>query len=109
MAPLTERTVGVLRFLTIAGIPFLVAVAASLLFVFWAMGIPGTPAAPYYQGWLIGFMALSLYPVAYGIGLLALFILRLLKWPLADLVHGLIWLCMVSFLVAMGIAVATLT
>jgi hypothetical protein len=109
MSQWTARPVGILRFLTIAGIPFLVSLAAALLFVFWVMGIPGTPTAPYYQGWLIGFMALSLYLVAYGFGLLVLFVLWLLKWPLADLVHGIIWICMISFLIAMGIAVSNLS
>lgn len=96
------------RSVLIVGVPLVVAAAAVALYPFWVLGIPGTPDAPYAQGWTIGYMALSLYLPAYALCVGVLIVLRLLKWPLARPVHWLIWLCMAAFLVAMGVALLRL-
>lgn len=42
------------RSLWIVGVPLLIAAVAVALYPFWVLGIPGTPDAPYAQGWTIG-------------------------------------------------------
>jgi len=97
------------RSVLIVGIPLVVASVAVALYPFWVLGIPGTPDAPYAQGWTIGYMALSLYLPGYALCVGVLIVLRLLKWPQAGPVHGLIWLGMAAFLVAMGVALFSLS
>jgi hypothetical protein len=95
---------GAVRIAAIAGIPLVVAIAAALLYPLWILGIPGTKSAPYAEGWFIGYAAIPAYLATYGFGLLALGMLRLFRWPGSRLVHGLIWVCLLCFLVAMGIS-----
>ena len=94
----------ILRLLIVAGVPFLAAAVAVLAYPFWVLGIPGDSDAAYAPGWFLGYMALSLYLPAYGVGLLAFGLAWLFKWPVRAWIHAYMWLCLVPLLLAMGVA-----
>lgn len=106
MTVLSETDVRALHFVIIAGVPFIVAATAAVLYPFWVLGIPGTSTAEYAQGRFLGLVAISLYVPAYGIGVVGLLFARLMNWPIGGPLHGLVWPCTAIFLVAMATAIA---
>src|SRR5690606_39261116 len=81
----------------LSGPPFLAAMAAMPVLLFFIMGasaFSGTPKSGLFSAALYALMA---YPVAYivlaGIQILSAW----QKWPLVNLFHSLIWLCLAGF------------
>jgi hypothetical protein len=91
---------------TIAGsIPHLLLMLALLLYLPWALGVPGTPTADYANGWYLGFYALNIFIAAYAIlGVLA--VIARFGWlplPMRWVRTGL-WGCASAFIIAMAVA-----
>lgn len=95
-----------LRTLIIVGIPFIVAVAAGMAAVVWIFGLPGDWNAGYVPGWVIGGIAIAAFLHAYAIYVVAAIIVVLAKWPLINLLHGLIWTCTAIFIITMAVSIS---
>lgn len=76
--------------------PAVGAVAALMGFGFWVMGIPGGASPPgYFQAWLIGFVALGCYLVAYAAHLGVALVSRLRRKPRSyNRSVAMIWACL---------------
>lgn len=96
----------ILRTLVIIGIPLVVAIAAAFGAVVWVFGLPGDWSAEYVPGWIIGGIAIAGYLHAYGIYVIVAIVIQLAKWPLMNLLHGLIWACMAVFAAAMAVSIS---
>lgn len=99
-----------LRRLVVGGLPALFAVLAAIAFPFWVLGIPGDGGASnpmFYRGWFLGYMAIALYAPTYAVWLVVFITTLLLKWPrVITVLHGLIWLCLIAFLLAMAFSLS---
>lgn len=95
----------VIRTILLAGIPFIVAVAACFAAFIWIFGIPGDWNAEYVPGWMVGGIAIASYLHAYAIYAVAAIVIWLAKWRLMGLLHTIIWVCMTVFLVVMAFSV----
>ncbi len=77
--------------------PLLTAMASMPLLLVWIMGASAFAGTPDEGIFGLGFYGLILYPAGY----LALATLQVLsawlKWPLVNLFHSLIWLCLAAF------------
>ena len=82
--------------------PLLAVMAAMPLLLLWIMGASAFANTPDEDLFSLGLYALILYPSAY----LALATLQVLsawlKWPLLNLFHSLIWLCLAAFVGTMS-------
>lgn len=51
----------------LGSIPHLLLACALLLYLPWALGVPGTSDAPYADGWYLGFYAINIFIAFYAI------------------------------------------
>jgi hypothetical protein len=90
-------------------IPHLIIVLALLLYLPWALGVPGTPSADYATGWYVGFYALNFFIATYAIlGVLAL-IARFGQLPVMMYwIEKSLWVSVAAFILFMAGAMASI-
>ena len=90
-------------------IPHLIIVLALLLYLPWALGVPGTSSADYATGWYVGFYALNYFIATYTIlGVLAL-IARFAQRPVMMYwIEKALWVSVAAFILFMAGAMASI-
>ncbi len=89
-----------LRFLYVA-IPATLAVCAAFGFLLWVLGASAMSGTPLAHAWTVGFWAMLLYAGTYQMLIIGVLICRIARWPLAPLLHQLIWATTIAFVAAM--------
>lgn len=88
--------------------PLLAAMAAMPLLLMWIMAASAFAGTPDEGIFSLGLAALILYPAAYLALVTLQVLIAWLKWPLVNLFHSLIWLCLSAFVGAMGYVLMSL-
>ncbi|WP_349038466.1 hypothetical protein [Pseudotabrizicola sp. 4114] len=76
--------------------PLLMAFAAPFLLLFWVMGASAFAGTENHDLFNLGFYLLALYLLCYTLYVTALALAIWRKWPIAGILHGLIWICFIG-------------
>lgn len=88
--------------------PLLAAMAAMPLLLMWNMGASAFAGTPDEAVFSLGLSALILYTSAYLVLITLQVLSAWLKWPLVNLFHSLVWLCLAAFVGTMSYVLVVL-